>query len=519
MNRLTDEQMDKIIKAKFKDDNEIPSKVNSVFENLGSKLNKDKIVNFKEKSNSIKNKTNVKNKSIKENNFDKKIVHDNFYKKINKILGIAAVTLTVILVGGTTIYLNNNSKKINNNEPEVIEYTKTYLVKNEKLKLSNETIHKQVENGYVLAYMLGKRDIGINLTSKYWNIYGKEVLSTDCYKVDGIDEDIEDIFIGEIGGYGVPYVFLLTEKGTIQYIDLDCYKNNVFYFTAKKLEGLDNVVGFEQKTRKYSYSDTDYEYVNAIRNDGLRKEIEIGVVNNWNDNKKVNYDKLNEKYINAHNGSNIINDNKGDFRVDNITYLSINGEKEYVYCKKNDKFYKVKRSDMSEQCLASGIIGYIRDNADGRLSVMLSNNYEIYSLDKNIVFKNRNGEIINYVNNNVDNKNEEESSDIIDGNNNSNVNYTEETNHKIIKKLYPNGWAGSSMQEIRLYDNGDVYQVTYNGEGNTEQNIISSELIAKNADTIEEVMSGQAVEGITIKGKNLEIVEPNVCQWISFKKD
>ena len=131
----------------------------------------------------------------------------------------------------------------------------------------------------------------------------------------------------------------------------------------------------------------------------------------------------------------------------------------------------------------------------------------------------KNNEIINYVTNNVDNKNEEESSDIIDSNNNSNVNYTEETNHKIIKKLYPNGWAGSSMQEIRLYDNGDVYQVTYNGEGNTEQNIISSELIAKNADTIEEVMSGQAVEGITVKGKNLEIVEENIAQWISFEKN
>ena len=75
------------------------------------------------------------------------------------------------------------------------------------------------------------------------------------------------------------------------------------------------------------------------------------------------------------------------------------------------------------------------------------------------------------------------------------------------------------MQEIRLYDNGDVYQVTYNGEGNTEQNIISSELIAKNADTIEEVMSGQAVEGITVKGKNLEIMEENIAQWISFEKN
>ena len=85
--------------------------------------------------------------------------------------------------------------------------------------------------------------------------------------------------------------------------------------------------------------------------------------------------------------------------------------------------------------------------------------------------------------------------------------------NKIIKKLSPSGWAGSSMHEIRLYNNGDVYHVTYNGEGNTEENIISNELIAKNADTIEEKTNGQALEGIIVKGKRLEIVK-NEDTWI-----
>lgn len=87
---------------------------------------------------------------------------------------------------------------------------------------------------------------------------------------------------------------------------------------------------------------------------------------------------------------------------------------------------------------------------------------------------------------------------------------------KIVKKLSPSGWAGSSMQEVRLYDNGDVYYVTYNGEGNTEENVIYSELIAKNAETIEERMSGPAVEAIIVKGKNLNKISNGGQLWIEF---
>ncbi len=90
---------------------------------------------------------------------------------------------------------------------------------------------------------------------------------------------------------------------------------------------------------------------------------------------------------------------------------------------------------------------------------------------------------------------------------------------KITKQLSPSGWAGSSMQEIRLYDNGEVYHVTYNGEGKTENNVISSELIAKNAESIEEKINGQVVEGIVVKGKNVNKVKENVPAWITFENN
>ena len=397
MNRFTDEQIDKIIKAKFKNDNQISDKANSVFANFNPKQHNNQFSkNYVEQTNKQQDiKHEIKGKS-QNNNIGKKIIEVSFYQKLNKILSVAAVSLTVVLVGGSVFYFNKDRIDKGNNQTETIVYNQTYLVKNEKLELSNEKIYKEVENGFVKAYMLGKCDIGINLTSKYWDEYDKEVSTTDCYKVDNINENVSDIFIGEIGDVGIPYIFLLMEDGTIQYIDLHFYENNEFYFIATKLEGLDNVIGFEQKLRKYSYSTTDYPYVNAIRSDGLRKEIEIGILNDWNDNETINYNKLNEKYIKAHN-KEYIDDGKGDYTVDNITYLHVNGEDEYVFFKKDDKFYRVTKSTSKEECIASGVYGFVRNNPDGRISVYVSDNYEIFSLDKNIVFRTKDEQIIGEV--------------------------------------------------------------------------------------------------------------------------
>lgn len=90
---------------------------------------------------------------------------------------------------------------------------------------------------------------------------------------------------------------------------------------------------------------------------------------------------------------------------------------------------------------------------------------------------------------------------------------------KVVKKLNPSGWAGSSMQEIRLCEDGNVYHVTYNGEGtNTESNIVSNELIATNADTIEEKINDQVFEAIIVKGKDLNVIKNNES-WILFENN
>lgn len=96
-------------------------------------------------------------------------------------------------------------------------------------------------------------------------------------------------------------------------------------------------------------------------------------------------------------------------------------------------------------------------------------------------------------------------------------NYTD--NYTIVKRLSPSGWAGSSMHEIRLCQNGNVYHVTFNGNGNKESDISTTDLIAMNAESIEEKTNGQAVEGIVIKGKNINKVKDNVESWILFENN
>ena len=55
---------------------------------------------------SEKHETN--NKTNNMNNAGHKIIEVNFYKKLNRILSVAAVSLTVVIVGGTAIYFNKN---------------------------------------------------------------------------------------------------------------------------------------------------------------------------------------------------------------------------------------------------------------------------------------------------------------------------------------------------------------------------------------------------------------------------
>lgn len=84
--------------------------------------------------------------------------------------------------------------------------------------------------------------------------------------------------------------------------------------------------------------------------------------------------------------------------------------------------------------------------------------------------------------------------------------------NKIVKSLTPTGFAGSSLNRIELYQNGDVYWVQYDGEGIEEENIVNNVLIASNAHDIEMFED----EGINIVGENIEIKSEVNVGWVTF---
>lgn len=89
------------------------------------------------------------------------------------------------------------------------------------------------------------------------------------------------------------------------------------------------------------------------------------------------------------------------------------------------------------------------------------------------------------------------------------------TSTEISKQLSPSGFMGSSLYKVNLYSNGDVYVITYDGEGYEDKNIIDKKLIAKNVKSIEQDESEENYGGIIVKGG--EAINENLG-WISFSK-
>lgn len=108
-------------------------------------------------------------------------------------------------------------------------------------------------------------------------------------------------------------------------------------------------------------------------------------------------------------------------------------------------------------------------------------------------------------------KGESEKNNTVSGSNTKN----DVTSTEISKQLSPSGFMGSSLYKVNLYSNGDVYVITYDGEGYEDKNIIDKKLIAKNVKSIEQDESEENYGGIIVKGG--EAINENLG-WISFSK-
>lgn len=255
-----------------------------------------------EKYNKSNYNQNTNNSNVTQFSSANSIDSENlFYKKMNRFLSVAAVFLCAVVVGtGTVLY--NRKPQIEN----VDITTKSISVRNEELKFSSEQVTKFYENDLVRVSLIGNRDVAVQLKSKLIDIYDLNLSPYKQYKVNGIVKDVDDVFVGNVGNENTPIVFLLMADGTVEYVNIiddkfDSKSSYEFDFSSQgRIAGLYSVVGFEQSSRNFSYSNDKYYFVYAIKDDGKKKEIDVGYYNDWNSTTTYMYDELNQKYIDKH---------------------------------------------------------------------------------------------------------------------------------------------------------------------------------------------------------------------------
>ena len=108
--------------------------------------------------------------------------------------------------------------------------------------------------------------------------YGREV------KVNGLYGDYTKIFCEGIGELWMPYIFLLTEEGRVEYINvMDCL--NAGYFCASgPLSGASDVKDFQ-----VDEDEMGYQTICAVTGDGERIDLTEMI---WDDMKNIAYDLL-----------------------------------------------------------------------------------------------------------------------------------------------------------------------------------------------------------------------------------
>ncbi len=94
------------------------------------------------------------------------------------------------------------------------------------------------------------------------------------------------------------------------------------------------------------------------------------------------------------------------------------------------------------------------------------------------------------------------------------INTNQDTEKTIVNQVSPSGFMGSSLYRVILYSNGEVYLQTFDGNGYEQGNIISQELIAKNANSIKAAEDEEHYGEVIIQGG--EAVNREMG-WISFE--
>lgn len=217
-----------------------------------------------------------------------------------KILTMAAGFAVVVVSAGAAIYVNKDKLTDNyivaeEKHTTEIKGQKITTSKNEEIEIlskeveeDNFSVIKELEDEYVKVVLTSDNRVLIKLNEAFIKTINWKGNSDKYYEVEGIINKVKDIAL-EKGSA----IMLLIEDGTVECVqifnDENVQKNELYFYNQGKVEGLENIKEFKQNEEPIENSEETYSSVNAVREDGEEKEIEIGKYNNMD---KSNYEKV-----------------------------------------------------------------------------------------------------------------------------------------------------------------------------------------------------------------------------------
>ena len=371
---MLDNEKDDIIKKELQKDKYISKQANDVFQNF------------------------YKMSSYEASNQTEKIHIESNSKMLFRWKALISVAASFVMVfsAGIAVYVNkdkiNNSDLVAQNEDaqtsvagivdgkNAADY-ESIVVKNNEVIIDESDILRFSENDMIKAILTKEGILAIQLKPNFINTYNLRLDADKLYEIKGISKSIKDIFAGYIENSYTPYVFILLNDGTVQYVKVlnnDVSKDHVdeleLYFNSEgQILGLENIIKFEQ--RKEYRKGQLYYFVVAISSTGVKKEIELGKYNDMTDG-------LENKYWYT------TRDGKDTYYVDKENYIQTpgwNADYNGIYHIKDNDLYYVDLINGGEVKLIEGVEKIWRNKSSNgdtaNVAVKLRSNSKILKED------------------------------------------------------------------------------------------------------------------------------------------
>ena len=538
-----EEQKDLFIKSELKKYNEVPDKINDLFNNsikcIDEKEARMMNNNFQENS----NVNNTKDASMNTNDTNNSIkFKKNTFTK--KFLGLAACF--VILLGGGNLYATSQGYEnvffmikewivpvISTDKADDIWSDRDITISYKPIQITDDiqVVVKKLQttdNGAKLILNVIENET--QNSSKTSTPLNYEIFNKDneqlCKQKSSKENDTEKEYTEELN-------IITNSFGKLETIILDIYDSNYKYLTPITID-LKNktieIIGEKEALKKISETELK-EFLNYEAGMGVTNETnyletdridqQIAVVTSflsaneklpdYSNVKTKNYFIIDEKLLDdvAKNVFNVEIDKSKLNKNSLYTSFDYKGTKYFGQKDGNDILFVGNCINVSNISFCGGVYtvtysyGFFDDGIDG------------FDIDGVTIYQNT--VRLKYDENNKYSKFvivSREKPTIIE--NGVNQSTSEETGNKNDIKMTrrPSGFAGSSTYEVVLYNNGDVYVVSYDDAIDMGGHEINRKKVAQNVEKIKRKEAGN----IVICGDNVQLLD-STYSWLTKENE